>query len=220
MENQKKTIQEQNGTIENNQNLKSPNNNEPPKTLEKKEINFKERFDLSIEKWFPSMISIIGATALFVWAFFSLINPLENDILELKTKGITSGGNNSLIINTIFLESTDGINFSKNQSLALKNIEFQLKERKDLVLIVAGYSSDHLEDDQFKKAKESELVASSIKDYFKKNGISNERIFSHGYGHNVPKFFPMKKKSNAGLILIDIYSLMKQAAYGNILSVV
>lgn len=191
---------------------KNKDNNTVEKSKQKK-----DKFDLSIEKWFPSMISIIGGTAILVWAFFSLINPLENDILELKTKGYSEGGRNTVAVTTIFLEETNGTDLSKTQGLAIKNIEYKMKERNDLVLIIAGYTNDNLNKDQFAKAQESELAAKQIKELFKSYGISTERVFYKGYGHDVPKYFPKEKENNVALILIDIYTLMEGAAYGNIM---
>lgn len=172
-------------------------------------INTTKKYSLPIKYWIPGLISVISGTAAVVWFFFSMINPLENDILELKTKGTTNYSDKPIVLNSIFLESTNGENISYQKNLAIQNIVYRLKQRSDLVLIVGGYTDDNLDDDQFQKAIKSKKIAEKIKKLITNEGIESSRIYCDGFGQNVPDCFPKAKKNNVALLVVDIFELMK-----------
>jgi hypothetical protein len=176
------------------------------------------KFRLPVKYWLPTIISVIIGTSALIWFIFSIINPIENDILRLQSSNPYNG--HPSIISTTILKNTDGIILSDKQKIAIENIEYQLNKRDDLVLLIIGYSDDNLDKQQSDKIKESQFYASNIFKRFKDEGIKTERIFYRGYGQEVPGEFPKDSKRNVALIVVDLYYFMELAVRGNILSVI
>ncbi|OFY65151.1 MAG: hypothetical protein A3H98_07945 [Bacteroidetes bacterium RIFCSPLOWO2_02_FULL_36_8] len=177
-----------------------------------------KKFSVPLKYWIPTLISVISGTAILIWFVFSLINPLENDLLEVKTKGTTNFSNSPIVLNTVFLESTTGEDITYQQTLAIKNIVFRLKQRNDLVLVVGGYTDDNLDNDQFQKVTESRKASERIKNIIVGQGIEPSRIYYDGFGQNVPIRFPKTKKHNVALMVIDVFELMEGTFNGGAIS--
>lgn len=65
---------------------------------------------LPLKYWIPTLVSVVVGTTLFIWFLFTgILSPIKAEILEIKTKGIASDRNSPIIVNTLFLESTNGI---------------------------------------------------------------------------------------------------------------
>jgi len=178
------------------------------------------RFSLPVKYWVPTLISVISGTALLIWFIFSLINPIEKDIIELKSKGITSNISSPIVTNTLFLENTDGTVISNNQSAQIKSIVYKLQQRKDLVLFVAGYSNDNLDKDQFQKVVDSKKAAERIRSIIISQGIDQSRIYFDGFGQDVPNKYFKDYKNNVALILINVFELMKASIEGTVVKAI
>nr|WP_320021237.1 hypothetical protein [uncultured Draconibacterium sp.] len=176
------------------------------------------KFRLPVKYWLPTLVSVIIGTSALIWFIFSLINPIENDILRLQNSHTPRG--HASISSTTILKNTNGLILSDKQEIALKNIEYRLNKREDLVLLIIGYCDDNLDKQQSDKINESQIYATNIYDRFKKAGIETERIFYKGYGHEVPSAFPKDSKQNVALIVVDLYYFMELAVRGDILSVI
>lgn len=173
------------------------------------------KFNLPLKYWMPTLISVISGTALLIWFFFStIINPLEKDIIEIKAKGITSTTTSPIVLHTLFLENTDGTILSTNQVSQIMNVVYKLTQRKDLVLLIAGYTDNSVGKDQFQKVVESKKSAERIKEVIVAKGIEYTRIYFEGFGQDVPEQYSKNYKSNVAILILNVHELMKATFNG------
>lgn len=173
---------------------------------------FEKKYSLSIKVWVPTIVSILIATISGTWFFFEYI---EKKAAEVKKEATESyryyrhGGKERNLYR--FLENTDGILLEEIHNTIINNVLWEMNQRKDLVLIIAGYTDDKLDRDQISKASESSLAADRIRKKFIQLGIPENRIFCNGYGAKVPNRFPKTSRLNIGLIVCDIFYIMENA---------
>jgi hypothetical protein len=185
-----------------------------PKAIDSNDIGFWDSLkttSLPARFWLPTLFSVFAGAVLLIWfIYFNLFRPLDNAIVEIKNKG-EAGRLERLpsILHTVFLEGTTGESLSGNQRVAISNVVFRLKQRDDLVLIVAGYTNNDVRIDQFQKQKDSKKTAELIRNIVVAQGIDPRRIYFEGFGQNVPYGFPIGQASNAGLFVVDVVELMK-----------
>ena len=171
------------------------------------------KHSLSVKYWYPTLISVVLGALGVGWWFYSVITPIEKSVLDLQKSKELSRPNSDPVIFQYFLEGINGSKLSSKQLARIQNAIYMLKERNDLVAIVAGYERDDDSGPQSEKIKESEAVAETIRSELLKEGILGERIFSKAYGVRVPLNFPKKHKLNACIMLCDIFVVMQNATY-------
>lgn len=178
------------------------------KTIEDK---IKSKFSLSIKYWYPTLITVVIFTAGAVWWFYSLLNPIQKDILLLKNNNPTLSLNKDPV-NKIYwlLDIHLSDNFSEIQQKALIDIAYELKnQRKDLVVIIAGYTGEGEESAKEDQVKLSEQAGKKVYDFLVSYGVESKRLFYKGSGPDVPGSFNITKDINVCIMLCDVYSLMK-----------
>lgn len=180
--------------------------------------NLLKKIKLPVKYWIPTLISVIIGTAALIAFLFSIINPIENDIIRLQNNSYTNAPPS--ILKTTILLNTKGDKLSDKQKVSIKNIEFMLNNRDDLILLIIGYSDDNLYTEQSKKIEQSQMNTLNVYDTFVADGIKKERIFHKGYGQDVPKSYPKQNANNIALIVVDLYYFMELSVRGNILSVI
>jgi hypothetical protein len=172
-------------------------------------------FMLPFKYWMPTLISAIGGAVLFMWFVYTgIVSPIKNDIMEIKSAGISHYNDNPIVPYTVFLEATDGEGLSLNQWSQIKAVVFKLKQRKDLILFIAGYTNNNLDKDQFQKVADSKKAAQRIKAILIKEGIEPDRLYCEGFGQDVPENFFNTHKENVALLVISVYDLMKGSKAG------
>lgn len=200
-------------------NEKRKSNKDEPKNLTEEEIlglierEVNKKFSLSIKYWYPTLISVaLGAIAL-VWWFHGIITPIETAITDLQRTQQTNTPHSAEVVKWYFLEGIDPDKLTSEQELTIKDVAYELKQRKDLVAIIAGYTNNDKIKDQNIRLQESEVLAGRVKKYLLSDAITEERLFSKGYGFKVPPNFPKKQDKNVCIMLCDIFVLMQNATY-------
>jgi len=196
-------------------------NEENIKALIEEKIN--RSLSLSIKQLWPALFSIVITTIGIVWWFHGIIGPIEQKIAILTLKNglgkvVKVEVSAAIYDKPYFLEGISNDNLKKNKLYLTKNhvrvikdVAYALKQRSDLVVIVAGYTNKNDGIEQEIKVGNSNKIAVKLADAFDKLGINKGRIFSRGYGDKIPLNFPQKQKLNIGIIVCDLFVIMQEA---------
>lgn len=178
------------------------------KTIEDK---IKSKFSLSIKYWYPTLITVIIFTVGAVWWFYSLLDPIHKDIILLKNSNPALALNKDPVNKFYWLLDLQlKDDFSKLQEKALIDISYELiNQRKDLVVIIAGYTGKGVDSPKENKVILSEQAGRKVYNFLVSKGVSSNRLFYKGSGPDVPESFNSAKDINVCIMLCDVYSLMK-----------
>ncbi len=190
----------------------------------------KNKFSLSIRYWYPTLFTVIIATGSGVLWFKSQLKPIDEATSQLKVQIATlkegfDGLQNSKIPDLNGIDpvvkikyvrglSTNG-NFTKEQIKTMEDLVYTLNnERKDLVIIIAGFTCDDSTCSKGDLVSKSNIAAKNVADFFLQHGVDRERIFYKGHGPEVPEYFDKRKPLNTCLMLCDIFTLMQKRVKG------
>ncbi len=177
------------------------------------EKELKTKLSFPITYWLPTLVTFAFGVAAIVWAFHGIITPIQLELQDLKKTQQISNPQVDRIVEQIYLED-----IIDSDNLSDKNVNFingginTLKERNNLVAIIAGYTKNGKNKDQAIYVAKSKELAEKVKAIFLKDGISEDRIFARGYGSKVPDNFPKEKDNNVSIVICDIFGLMKDAS--------
>lgn len=176
------------------------------------------KFRIPVKYWYPTIIAVITFTASGVWWFFSQLAPLDARIVKLESAQRTAVAEDRILpflkIKHLNGLSTNG-KLTKSQEQILDDIAFELtNERKDLVLIITGYIGRGQNSGKAEDVSASESIAQSIREQLVARGITPNRIFTKGYGTDVPDSFVSRKQLNVAVMECDVLVLMRYFARG------
>jgi hypothetical protein len=181
-------------------------------------VNFK----IPVQYWYPTILAVITFTAGGVWWFHEQISPLETRIAKLE--GARPGYEFPHRLAELSDDPDQKIIFLNNLSLNgplstrnekdINDLVFRLtNQRRDLVLIITGFVGRGRRTGRAEDMQASEAVAERMKELLVARGLTSDRIFSRGYGQDVPDSFGSKAPLNVALLPCNIIMLMTRGAH-------
>lgn len=183
------------------------------------EEKVKSKTSLSIKYWYPTILTAIAFSGGLVYWYLMQVNIIEQRIAKVEIGNTIVPTNTNVVKEFKYfynIQTGNDGKLKKNQKIDLKDIAFTLNnQRKDLVIIITGYSKDHKNLTKEAQIINSTKACNNLSSLLLSEGVDKSRIFIQGRGPDVPTYFPGKKGTyNCCVMLCDIYSLLTEYSRG------